>query len=163
MERPASQTLFSVSGAGALSASLLSEACELDLESRSSLQLEVVRDLAEDLKIQLGTLAHTNTGDHETANLLVEAALRCADLANLAACNLPELSEATASRAAASVHLAAGAAQALGFLAENEATRLDETRPDNVQRDARGARWRTDLATRQVEEFVRGALQYPGS
>ena len=163
MEAPASRTLFSVSGAGALSAGLLSEACGLDLESRSSLQLEVVRDLAEDLKSRLDTLARTGAGDGEPAGLLVEAALRCADLANLAACNLPELSEANVPRAAASVHLAAGAAQALGFLAENETTVPDETHPDNVQRDARGARWRTDLAARQVDEFVRGASRNPGS
>ncbi len=162
MEAPTSQTLFSISGAGALSASLLSEACELDLEFRSSLQLEVVRDLAEDLKSRLDKLARPGAGDDGPANLPVEAALRCADLANLAACNLPELSEAAAPRAAASVHLAAGAAQALGFLAENGAPGPGGTHPDNVRRDARGARWRTDLAVRQVDEFVRGASQNSG-
>ncbi|MGF1473482.1 MAG: hypothetical protein ACFB50_17305 [Rubrobacteraceae bacterium] len=146
----------SPASAGALAAGLLSDACRLDLEPRDSLQLEVVRDLAEDLKDQFETLAaRTATEEDEPAGLLVESALRCADLANLAACNLPELSEAAAPRAAASVHLAAGAVQALCLLADGAAEALDATLSDNARRDAQGARWRADLALHQVNEFAR--------
>jgi hypothetical protein len=147
--------ISSTVGVGASAAVLLSDACRLDLESRDSLQLEVVRDLAEDLKDHFDSLAQTGTKDAGTADLLAEAALRCADLANLAACNLPELSETAAPQAAAAIHLSTGAARALSLLAESEAKDLENTHSDNVLRDARGARWRTDLATRQVDEFMR--------
>ena len=108
------------------------------------------------MKDQFDALSRTDTEDAGTADLLAEAALRCADLATLAACNISELSEGAAAKAAASAHLAAGTAHALSLLAESLATELEDPYPGNVRRDARGVRWRTDLAIRQVDELTRG-------
>ena len=71
--------------AGALAAGLLVDACGPHAED--SLRLEVVRDLALDLGRRLEVLA----GEDFAGDSLVEAALACADLATLAACNLPAL------------------------------------------------------------------------
>ena len=153
------KTYLSLSASGRGAADLLAHACRLDLETHDTPQLAVIKHLAEDLASQLDALAHADTGDVETADLLAEAALRCADLANLAACNLSELSGGAAPKAVAAVHLAAGATRALSLLAESEAGGSKTPNPDYVRRDARGARWRADIAFRQVEEFVGSGSQ----
>jgi hypothetical protein len=130
--------------AGVLAASLLVDACQTD--SENSLRLEVVSGLALDLGRRLETLAKD-----DAAGPLVEAALACADLATLAACNLQALSDNDRPLAAAAVHLAAGATRALVPLIESDISATDETGAENTLRDARSARWRADLATRQVE------------
>lgn len=153
------QNLLEVSSSGAQAASLLYNACRIDLESSNSPQLGVVRELAGDLENQLKALAHTKPEGGVPHDLLAEAAVRCADLANLAACNLQELSETSAPLAAASVHLAAGTVRALGLIVESSATNLDDLEGaylKNIHRDVRGARWRTDLAVRQADEFMPG-------
>ncbi len=131
--------------AGALAAGLLVESCRMG--SVDSLSVEVVRDLALDLERRLDDLASTSGED-----ALVEAALACADLATLAACNLPGLPEDDKPLATASVHLAAGAARALVVLVEARAQSLDGYHAENTLRDARGALWRADLAVRQIQE-----------
>jgi len=131
--------------AGAQAAGLLVDACRPHLED--SLRLEVVGDLALDLGRRLETLA----GEDPADDSLVEAALACADLATLAACNLPALPHRDRPLAAAALHLAAGAARALISLVESEAGTLDDVRAENTLRDARSARWRADLAIKQIE------------
>jgi len=130
--------------AGALAAGLLVDACQP--HSEDSLRLEVVRDLAQDLGSRLEVLA----GEDFAADSLVEAALACADLATLAACNLPAIPDRERSIATAAVHLAAGAARALIPLVESEAGTLKEPYAENTLRDARSAGWRADLAVRQI-------------
>jgi hypothetical protein len=130
--------------AGALAAGLLVDACQP--HSEDSLRLEVVRDLAQDLGSRLEVLA----GEDFAADSLVEAALACADLATLAACNLPAIPDRERSIATAAVHLAAGAARALIPLVESEAETLKEPYAENTLRDARSAGWRADLAVRQI-------------
>jgi hypothetical protein len=127
--------------AGALAAGLLVDACGTD--PQRSLRLQAVRDLALDLGRRLEVLA---TGDADGS--LVEAALACADLATLAACNLSVLPDR--SRATAAVHLAAGATQALITLIEPEAATLNEASAEYTLKDARSAGWRADLAVRQL-------------
>ena len=131
--------------AGALAAGLLADACRPHTEG--SLRLEVVRDLALDLGRRLEVLATEGTA----ADSLVEAALACADLATLAACNLPALPDGDRHLATATVHLAAGASRALISLVEAEAVTLEESYAENMLRDARSAHWRADLAVSQVE------------
>jgi len=130
--------------AGALAAGLLVDACQP--HSEDSLRLEVVRDLAQDLGSRLEVLA----GEDFAADSLVEAALACADLATLAACNLPAIPDRERSIATAAVHLAAGAARALIPLVESEAGTLKEPYAENTLRDARSTGWRADLAVRQI-------------
>ena len=134
--------------AGALAAGLLVEACRPS--SEDSLRLEVVRDLALDLGRRLGAFAEEDTA----ADSLVEAALACADLATLAACNVPALPEGDRPLATASVHLAAGATRALIPLVEAKAETLGEPYADNMFRDTRSARWRADLARKQIEDSL---------
>jgi hypothetical protein len=131
--------------AGALAAGLLVDACRPRQDN--SLRLEVVRDLALDLERRLEALADQSG---ENIDSLIEAALACADLATLAACNLPVVSDGPL--ATTSVHLAAGTTRALISLAESKTLALDETRAENTLRDARSARWRADLAVRQIED-----------
>ncbi|MDP9409197.1 MAG: hypothetical protein M3P70_01640 [Actinomycetota bacterium] len=133
--------------AGALAAGLLVESCRTG--SVDSLTLGVVSDLALDLERGLDALASPAGEDDD----LVEAALACADLATLAACNLSGLPEDGEPLAAAAVHLAAGAARALVVLVEARAWTLDEDHAENTLRDVRGALWRADLAVRQVTEI----------
>jgi hypothetical protein len=130
--------------AGALAAGLLVDACGPQAEN--SLRLEVVKDLALDLGRRLEVLA----GEDFAADSLVEAALACADLAILAACNLSALPDGDRPLAAAAAHLAAGATRALIPLVESEAGILDEAYAENMLRDARSAGWRADLAVRQL-------------
>lgn len=125
------------------------------MESRSSLQLEVVRYLALDLKRQLLALARAS-GEEAPVDYLVEAALSCADLANLAACNLSELPAEGVPPAAAAAHLAAGAVRALRSPIEAASRGLDGDRAEYVARDALSAIWRAGLAARQVDELLEG-------
>lgn len=135
-----------ISAAATLAASLLAEACRRTPES--SLQAQTVRALALDLKPELSA----SYGEDVPPDLLAEEALRCADLANLAACSAPDLTDEAATLAAASTHLAAGAAYALHALAGPDG--LEDIHAQNLQRDARGALWRSKLAVRQVEEAL---------
>ena len=137
--------------AGALAADLLVEGCRMT--SDGSPNLEVVRGLALDLERRLDALSRP--GGDQSPDSLVEAALACADLATLAACNLSELSEDAEPLAAAAVHLSAGATRALAVLVEAETGILDETHAENTLRDARSALWRASLAVRQIEELRR--------
>ena len=130
--------------AGALAAGLLVDACRP--HSEDSLRLEVVRDLALDLGHRLEILA----GEASSTDSLIEAALACADLATLAACNLPALPDGEQPLAAAATHLAAGATRALIPLVESEAGTLNEAHAENTLRDARSVGWRADLAVRQL-------------
>ncbi len=139
-----------VVAAGAGAAKLLEAACERGLDSADTPRIELVRDLAEDLGDQLEALANLAVSE-PSLDLVAEAALRCADLANLAACNLDGLPAPEAKRAAAGVHLASGAVRALRLLAESE----DPPEPNSAAlRDVSGAGWRADLAFRQVEELM---------
>jgi hypothetical protein len=105
-----------------------------------------VSSLALDLGRRLEAIARD-----DAAGSLVEATLACADLATLAACNLQALSENDRPLAMAALHLAAGTTRALIPLIELEAATVNETSAENTLRDARSARWRADLAIRQVE------------
>jgi hypothetical protein len=130
--------------AGALAAGLLADACGSHAEN--SLRLEVVKDLALDLGRRLEILAREDFA----ADSLVEATLACADLATLAACNLPALPDGDRALAAEAVDLAAGATRALIPLVESKARTLDAAHAENTLRDARSAGWRADLAVRQL-------------
>jgi len=130
--------------AGVLAAGLLVDACQPHFED--SLRLEVVRDLALDLGHRLEALAGEDFG----ADSLVEAALACADLATLAACNLAAIPAGNRPRATAAVHLAAGAARVMIPLVESEAGTLEEPYAENTLREARSAGWRAGLAVNQL-------------
>ena len=132
-------------GAGALAAALVVESCRTVPDHPS---LGIVRDLALDLERRLDALDRPTAADPDAA---VEAALACGDLATLAACNRSALPERGEPLAVSAVHLAAGAARALVVLVEAQAGELDGAYAENALRDARGARWRADLAVRQVE------------
>ncbi len=132
--------------AGALAASLLAEACRR--APGDPLHLGVVRDLALDLERRLDALSRPAGEDD-----LVEAALACADLATLAACNLPDLPPDGEPPATAAVHLAAGSTRALVALIEPRTIDSDDPHAENAFRDARGAIWRADLAVRQIGEL----------
>ncbi len=140
--------------AGALAAGLLAEACRTAPDA--PLGLRVVRDLALDLERRLDALSHPAGEDD-----LVEAALVCADLATLAACNVSGLSDDGESLATAAVHLAAGSTRALVALLEPRIGGLDETYAENTLRDGRGALWRVDLAVRQIGERRSAGLENP--
>ena len=131
--------------AAVLAAGLLVDACQP--HSENSLRLEVVGDLALDLGSRLEVLA----GEDFAADSLVEAALACADLATLAACNLPAIPDGERSIATAAIHLAAGATRAPIPLVEAQAGTLEEAYTENTLRDARSAGRRADLAVKQIE------------
>lgn len=131
--------------AGALAAGLLVDACQP--RPNNSLRIEVVKELALDLGRRLEALS-----DSEDTDALIEAALACADLATLAACNIQDLTEEGRPLATAAVHLAAGATRALISLSESKSGSVDEANAENTRRDARSALWRADLAVRQIEE-----------
>ena len=139
--------------AGALAACLLVEGCRMNADG--SPNLGVVSDLALDLERRLDALSRLEE-DPQPPDSLVEAALACADLATLAACNLSRLSDDGEPLATAAVHLAAGATRALTILVEARTWILEGTHAENTLRDARGALWRADLAVRQIEELRRG-------
>ena len=136
--------------AGARAAELLEEACRPSEGAEKSLQLEVVRDLALDLRHQLGALTGL-AREAAAPDVLAEAALRCADLANLAACNVSKLPPERAPRAFAAARLAAGAVRDLRSLVEADSRELDGEHLENVLRDVRGAAWRAEFAARQVQ------------
>ncbi len=145
----ASLLLGSLHGA-ALAAELLENACSSG--SEDALRREVIRDLARDLKGELEVLA-ARAEETTSAVEVVEGALRAADVANLAASALPELSRAHTLEAAAATHLAAGAARALSALAT--AKDLPDTEhARNALKDVRGAAWRARLASGQVDELL---------
>jgi len=129
--------------AGVLAAGLLVEACG----EGDDLLAWTVRGLAEDLGRGLRPLSGAGTAD-----ALVEAALACADLATLAACNVAALPDRAGPSAAAATHLAAGAARALAALGEAEIEDPDEAYAGNALRDLRSAGWKAGLAVRQLEE-----------
>ena len=131
---------------GARAAGLLEGACRA---YQSSLRLEVVRDLALDIRRKLEALAELIREDACAVDLLVEATLLCADLATLAACNAREIRPGSGSTV---VHLSSGAARALGLLVEARTQDLGEEHAANSLRDVRGSRWRVDLAIRQLDE-----------
>ena len=137
--------------AGGWAAGLLAEACRPG--SASFLQLRVVRDLALDIGRQLDALARLARED-TAPDVFAEAALRCADLANLAACNVSELPPDAAPRATAAVRLAAGAVRDLRSLVETDSRDLDEEQAGNLLRDVRGAAWRAEFAARLVDGSV---------
>ncbi len=155
MESPTPPENLSPLVTGALAAESLEQACRLAPESRESLQLEVVRYLALDLKRQLSGLARA-AGEDAPVDYLVEAALRCADLATLAACNLTEVPTEGVPRAAAAAHLAVGTVRALRSPIEAASRGLDGDRAEYVARDALSAAWRADLAARQLDELLEG-------
>ncbi|MGB3635859.1 MAG: hypothetical protein WA982_17615 [Rubrobacteraceae bacterium] len=138
-----------VTRSGVLAASILESACISALKSDASLQLEVVRSLANDLKSFLEETSQTNAQGIQTSDLLAEAALRCADLANLAACNVYQLSKEHRSQAVAAVHLASGAVKAINVLAEAKVS-PETPNTGHLLRDLQSAGWRADLAVRQV-------------
>jgi hypothetical protein len=131
--------------AGALAAGLFVDACRPRPDD--TLRMQVVRELALDLERRLEALADQAGEDIDSQ---IEAALACADLATLAACNLTAVSDRPL--ATASVHLAAGATRALISLAEPKTSAPDETHSENTLRDTRSAGWRADLAVRQIED-----------
>ena len=134
---------------------MLAEACRPSEGSASSLQLEVVRDLALDLRRQLGALADLARED-AAPDVLAEAALRCADLANLAACNASKLPPERAPRALAAARLAAGAVRDLRSVVEASSGDPEEEHLENVLRDVRSAAWRSEFAGRQADELAGG-------
>ncbi len=137
----------------AIAAGLLEEACAAG--AGDPLRLEVVRTLARDLAGELRALSVL--ADAETG--AVEGVLRAADLANLAACVVPELTEARAAEAAAAAYQAAGAARALCILAEAGTAGTGASSGKyalNALGDVRGAAWRARLAVRQMDEFFEG-------
>lgn len=149
----ASLLLGSLHGA-ALAAGLLENACAPGPDD--ALRREVVRELARDLKGELEVLAAQAEEATSAAGIeVVEGALRAADVANLAASALQELSRARTLEAAVATHLAAGAARALSALAGTAAKDLPDTEhARNALKDVRGAAWRARLASGQVDELL---------
>ena len=117
------------------------------------LRAEVVRELARSLGEEIEALA-SPASEAAPADARFEAALRAADVANLAASSLADLSGEDAVRAVAAACLAAGAARALVALAEAEASRLDGDHARYALKDARSAAWRARFALRQTDEFL---------
>ena len=136
--------------AAALAAGLLKEAWSTRSEAASP-RAGVTRDLALDLRVDLEVLAggHDNSS---SVDAIVEGALRAADLANLGAASLPDLPETDARRAAAAVHLAAGAARSLCALVGKAGVGVERT--EYALKDARSAAWRAGLAARQADEAL---------
>lgn len=102
-----------------------------------------MRDLAHDLKQGLASLSGT-------PDSAVEAALLCADLATLAACNAATLPDR--SGAVAATHLAAGTARALAALAQAGVDARGGAYAEHVLMDARSAGWKANLAVGQLGE-----------
>ena len=133
--------------AGAQAAGLLEEACRS--ARASSLQLKVVRDLALDIRRQLGALASLARED-AAPDILAEAALRCADLAIIEACNVAELPPGEAALAVEAARLAAGALRALRSLVE-AAGQQEGEHTSNLLRDVQSAAWRAEFAAKLVK------------
>jgi hypothetical protein len=135
---------------GVRAANLLEEACRLAPGSAKAPQLQVVRVLALDIGRQLDALAGL-TREEVTPDVLAEAALCCADLANLAACNAPDLPPDAAPHAAEAARLAARAVGALGPMVEAGSGDPGTEHAGNLLRDMRSAAWRAGFASRLVE------------
>jgi hypothetical protein len=133
--------------AGARAANLLEEACRSAQGSAYASRLEVVRELALDIGRQLDALAGL-AGEDVSPDVLAEAAICCADLANLAACNAPDLPPDAAPCAAEAARLAAGAVGALGPMIEAGS---GDPGAGNLLRDVRSAAWRAGFAVRLVD------------
>ncbi len=121
--------------------------------------MEVVGNLARDIRQQLEVLARYAGENGEPPDSLVEAALACADLATLAACILRELTPDAARRTASAVREAVDAVGDLSALVETEAKSLEGAYADYVMRDIRAAGWRAGLAARQADEFLEGLVR----
>ncbi len=134
---------------GVRAASVLVEACLR--ASPEDLRIEVVRTLALDLHRQLDALAASAQRD-ATPLLLAEAAICCADLANLAACNAPDLRPGAGPRATEAARLAAGAVEALVPEIESRSADLEAGQAESLIRDSRSAAWRAAFAARLAEE-----------
>jgi hypothetical protein len=141
--------------AGARAAKLLEAACRSAAETANPLPLEVVRDLALDIGRRLGALSGL-VRENNAPEVLTEAALHCADLANLAACNAPALPPDAAPRAATAARLAAGAVRDLRSLVEVDGGDPDEEYAANLLRDLRSAAWRAEFATSLVDDSPPG-------
>lgn len=135
----------------------MEEAFSRDPNQPDNRRASLVRDLARDIKDQLEALARS-TPPEPSPNLTAEAALRCADLANLAACNLDVLPTPEAVRVGTGVRLASETVQAIQLLSESETNNSPETHPAAL-RDIRGSGWRVELAVRQTEEFLEAATE----
>jgi hypothetical protein len=133
---------------GTRAAALLEEACRPAPGPPNAPRIEVVRELARDLGRQLGTLSDL-AGEDTTPDVLAEAAICCADLANLAACNAPDLPPDAEPYEA--TRLAAGAVAALVPMIEAGNTELGAGHAENLLRDARSAGWRAKFAARLAE------------
>jgi hypothetical protein len=136
--------------AGARAANLLEEACRSAPGSANAPRFEVVRELALDIGRQLDALAGLARED-VTPDVLAEAAICCADLANLAACNALDLPPDAAPHAAEAARLAAGAVDALGPMVEAGSGDPDTEHAGNLLRDMQSAAWRAGFAARLVE------------
>ncbi len=131
--------------AAAQTANTFAAECEKVLKRHEVLQIEVARDITLDIVRELDAITERGREDAIPPELLAEGARGCADLANLAACALPELPSESFPSASAAVHLATGAVQALRIVIENGAGRNSY-----ALRDARSAAWRADIAARQM-------------
>lgn len=143
---------------GVLAAAMLEEACRSHKAARDQrlrLYLESVGDLAQGIGRELKALDRDGSRVSDEAlspqSVLVSAALRTADLANLAVCALPELPRNGSSylRVAAAVRLAAAATRSITLERRSLAAS-----GDYEGRDLRGAEWRAGLASSQVEEAL---------
>ncbi|MCA3748927.1 MAG: hypothetical protein IN808_07280 [Rubrobacter sp.] len=109
--------------------------------------LGMARDLAEDLGRQLEALASLPPSEKSSLDALLEAALRCGDLATLAACNAGYLSPHGR-------RLALEAARKAREVTAGVLAGLEDDReaPGYALRDARSADWKASLALRQLGE-----------
>ena len=139
---------------GVRAAALFKEACRSAQGSAQGSpeapRIEVVRELALDLGRQLDALSDLARED-ATPDVLAEAAICCADLANLAACNAPDLPPDAAPRVTEAARLAAGAVGALAPIVESRSEDLDARHAENLLRDVRSAGWRATFAARIAE------------
>jgi hypothetical protein len=157
VESPTPPENLSPLAMGALAAELLERTCRSAPVAQDPLRLEIVRYLALDLKRQLSALARV-AGEDAPVDYLVEAALRCADLATLTACNLSELQARSVPTAATAACLATEAVRALRTPIEAASRGLDGDRAEYVARDVLSAAWRAGLAERQVDEQLEGGV-----
>jgi hypothetical protein len=136
--------------AGVRAAALLEEACRSSRGSANAPLTGVVRDLAIDLGRHLDALSGLARED-AAPDVLTEAAVCCADLANLAACNASDLPPDDALRATEATRLAAGVVYSMVPIVESGSGDLDAEHAENLLRDVRSAGWRAGFAVRLVE------------
>lgn len=135
---------------GARAAALLEGACRSAQRESKAPRIEVVRDLALELGRQLDALCGLARED-AAPDVLAEAVICCADLANLAACNAPVLSPDAARRGTEAALLAAAAVGVLAPTAESASKNLDAGHAENLLGDVRSAGWRAAFAARIAE------------